>query len=254
MVSNDSNSVQEAGMYNMLSDYYKYINPELHVYYYHKHIQSLQHAFKKDTRLFSETDIQRQTEYGKIRVLHGSSSTPKVDIYINGMRIFKDITYKSMSNDFTLIAGMYQVDIYEAGKMVDSLCSQKVKVEANRYQTISFSKQSNSLKILSFVEDTTIPANETKLRFVHLASSQSVIDVAVKKGDIVFPKLSCKTASNFLGLYPMTVMLEIRNTETKEIIAELSPLTLEANKGYSAYILDSDKDSTSIELVIFSIH
>lgn len=252
MVSNDSNSVQEAGMYNLLSDYYKYTNPELHIYYYHKHLQSLQSALKQDRIPYSIADTQRQTEYGKIRVLHSSSTTPKVDLYINGMRIFKDITYKSMSNDFTLLAGMYQIDIYEAGKMVDALCSQKVKVEANMYQTITFSKQSNHLKILTFVEDTTVPANETKLRFVHLASSRTLVDVAVKKGDVVFPKLKWKAASNFLGLYPMTVLLELRDTETKEIITELPPLRLEANNGYTAFLIDSDNDS--VEVAIFSIH
>jgi hypothetical protein len=29
----DSFPIHEAGMYNLLSDYYKYTNPELHFYY-----------------------------------------------------------------------------------------------------------------------------------------------------------------------------------------------------------------------------
>lgn len=40
----DSYSFQEAGMYNMLSDYYKYTNPDLHIYYYQKHLEVLRKA------------------------------------------------------------------------------------------------------------------------------------------------------------------------------------------------------------------
>ena len=250
MSPGDNHSLHEAGMYNVLCDYYKYTNPELHVYYYHKHLQSLQHAFKQDAKSIVTTDTQRQTEYGKIRILHGSLNTSIVDIYINGIRIFKEISPKKMSNDFTLIKGRYQIDIYETGKMVNSLCSQKITVEPNVYQTFIFSEHKNHLKIDPYTENPVVPPNETKLRFIHHAQNKPVIDIAVKKGDIVFPKLKWKTASNYLGLFPMTVLLEVRDSETKEVITELPPLSLEANKGYSAFLLDSGNSETPFDLVL----
>lgn len=249
----DYHSIQEAGMYNVLSDYYKYTNPELHVYYYHKHLQSLQHAIKHDNKQVVKTDKQRQKEYGTIRILHGSETSPKLDIYINGIRIFKEVSYKTMSNDFTLLKGRYQIDIYEAGKMVHSLCSQKVSIEANLYHTLVITNHNNYLKIHSYPEQPVVPPNESKLRFIHSTSRLPTIDIAVQKGDIVFSQLKPKTASNFLGLYPMTVLLEIRKAESKEVLATLPAISLEPNKGYTAFLLDTYDKDNPFEMVIFSL-
>jgi hypothetical protein len=251
MTQDQYHSIQEAGMYNVLSDYYKYTNPELHVYYYHKHLQSLKNAFSDDSKSAIVTDIQRQKEYGKIRILHGSESIETVDIYINGIRMFKEVSFKTMSNDLTLPAGKYQIDIYETGKMIDTLCSQKINVESNVYHTFAVSEMDNKLKIYSFPEYPVVPKNETKLRIVQLAETLPTIDIAVQKGDVVFPSINYKGATSYLALYPMSVYLEARNSETKEVIKRFPPMRLEADKAYSAFIVKATEDK-SCELLLFS--
>lgn len=251
MPQNHYHSIHEAGMYNVLSDYYKYTNPELHVYYYHKHLLSLKHAFSHDEKSAIVADVDRQKEYGKIRILHGSQNLAIVDIYINGMRMFKEVSFKTMSNDLTLPAGKYQIDIYETGKMIDALCSQKISVESNIYHTFAFSGSEKKIKIHSFPEYPVVPPNETKLRFIQLAENLPTIDIAVQKGDTVFPSILYKGASSYLGLYPMTINLEARNAETKEVIIAFPPIRLEADKTYSAIIVEGHEDKRC-ELLLFS--
>ncbi|WP_400241828.1 DUF4397 domain-containing protein [Niallia sp. JL1B1071] len=251
MTQDQNHSIQEAGMYNVLSDYYKYTSPELHVYYYHKHLQSLKNAFSNESQSAVVPDIQRQKEYGKIRILHGSKTTGTVDIYINGMRMFKEVSFKTMSNDLTIPAGKYQIDIYETGKMIDSLCSQKINVESNVYHTFAFCAVDNSLKIHCFPEYPVVPPNETKLRFVQLADNLPTIDIAVQKGDVIFPSINYKRVTSYLGLYPMSVFLEARNSETKEVITIFPSMRLEADKAYTAFIVKATED-INCELLLFS--
>ncbi|WP_312098166.1 DUF4397 domain-containing protein [Niallia sp.] len=251
MPQDHHHSIQEAGMYNVLSDYYKYTNPELHVYYYHKHLQSLKHVFSDDRQSAVIPDIQRQKEYGKIRILHAAINTATVDIFINSMRMFKEVSYKTMSNELTLPAGTYQIDIYETGKMIDSLCSQKIHVESNVYHTFAFSGMENRLKVQSFPEYPVVPPHETKLRFVQLADNLPTIDVAVQKGDVVFPSINYNVATSYLGLYPMSVYLEARISETKKVIQAFPPLRLEADKTYTAFIVKAAEDE-NCELLLFS--
>ena len=251
MTQDQNHSIQEAGMYNVLSDYYKYTNPELHVYYYHKHLQSLKSAFNHESKSAIVPDIQRQKEYGKIRILNGSLATENVDIYLNGMRMFKDVSFKTMSNDLTIPAGKYQIDIYETGKMIDTLCSQKINVESNVYHTFAIGGVDNKLKLHDYPEYPVVPPNETKLRFVQLADNFPPIDIAVQKGDVVFPSIHYKGATSYLGLYPMTVFLEARKSQTKEVIQAFPSIRLEADKAYTAFIVNGAEDKSS-ELLLFS--
>lgn len=243
---------QEAGMFHLLSDYYKYSNPELHIYYYQRHIESMQKALTDNGAIFSDT--QRDIEYGKIRMLHASKDVPLVDIYINGVRIYKEVSYKMVTNDFTLPTGRYQIDVYETGDLIHTFCSQKIMVEANMYHTLAFSGPIEKLKIYSFIEDPYVPYNETKLRFVHLASNTSSIHISVQKGDIIFSNIHAKNSSSYLGLYPMTVYLEIKAAETNESIAVLPPLTLKENKSYSAILLDSQSSESLIEVLLLPVN
>ncbi|WP_157827602.1 DUF4397 domain-containing protein [Niallia nealsonii] len=247
----EASPMQEAGMYDLLADYYKYTNPNLHIFYYQKHLQSLQKAFEQPNSIFPDT--QRQKEYGKIRMLHASLDTPAVDIYINGIRIFKELSFKKMSNDLTLPVGKYQIDIYEADKMVDTYCSQKVMVESNLYHTFAFIGQKEKLKIYSYNEHPHVPYGETKLRFIHLASKTTdTLKIAVQNGDVIFPKLEAKTASSYLALSPMTVYLEARKIGTNELLSVFQPLVLKENKAYSAILLETNSPEYPIEVLLFA--
>lgn len=247
----DSFPIHEAGMYNLLSDYYKYTNPELHIYYYQKHLQSLKKALP---HLSITSDIERQSEYGKIRFIHASVRKPVVDIFINGVKIFKEVSFKATTNEMTLPVGRYQVDIYETGKMVNSLCSQKILVESNIFHTITFLESANQyLKLYSYHEDPFVHPAETKLRFIHLHPKLPALNIAVQKGDVVFPGLHLKAATSYLGLYPMTVYLEARDAEKNSQIASFPPLTLKENKAYSALIVEGSTEETPAEILLVSI-
>ncbi|WP_445491162.1 DUF4397 domain-containing protein [Niallia sp. 03133] len=246
----EMNPINEASMYDLLADYYKYTNPELHIFYYQKHLQSVKKMMETANSLIPY--VQRQKEYGKIRILHGSKDLPNVDIYINGIRLFKEVSFKMMSNDLTLPAGRYQIDIYESGKMVDTYCSQKIMVESNIYHTIAIVGPNNKVKIYSFAEQPSVPAAETKLRFIHLAPHITAINIAVQNGDVIFPKVEAKTATSYLGLYPMTVYLEARAAGTNELITVFPPFVLQENKAYSAFILEAESDDEHVNILLFS--
>lgn len=247
MSQNQHDYLRIAEMYDQLADYYKYVNPNKYIAYYQQHLHYMNLA-SEAMRTFEVIEQQRFAALqAKVRFVHASFNTPKVDIYINGVRVLKDFEHKDVSNYLSLTAGKYQVDVYPAGNMVATVLSRKIIVEQGKPYTFIFSGDEKKLKWLSVEDDYRLPKNETKVRFIHLAESSPALDIAVKGRDVIFPHLSYRKHTSYLALSPMTVDLEARLAGTNEVTLSIPQLQLKPNRVYSVLIIDSEPN---LEVII----
>ncbi len=246
MPQNQHDYLRMAEMYDQLADYYKYVNPNKYIAYYQQHFHYMNLA-SEAMRTFEVMEQQRLAALqAKVRLVHASFNTPKVDIYINGTRVLKDFEHKDSSNYLPLTAGKYQLDIYPAGNMVSTVLSRKIIVEHGRPYTFIFSGDEKKLKWLSVEDDYRLPRNETKLRFIHLAENSPALDIAVKGRDIIFPELAYRKHTNYLGLSPITVDLEARVAGSNEAALAIPKVQLKPNQIYSVLIIDSEPNLEAI--------
>lgn len=240
---------EKAAAYDMMANYYKYLDPNLHINYYKKHLQYLNKALHL-SRVQYASEVASRQPHAKIRFLHASTYAPNVDIYINAIKIFKNVPFKEVSAYLSLPAGKYHIDIYPTDNMVSTILNKRIAFEAGKSYTLPMIGVENKFRLLSYNDEPNVPHGETKVRFIHLSSNTPPVDIAVVKGDVVFPKISYKDATNYLGLSPMTVDLEMRESGTKQTILPLHNLQFKENEVYSIVAVGLHEGEPSIEMLI----
>ncbi|WHY84321.1 DUF4397 domain-containing protein [Neobacillus novalis] len=241
---NHADYLQKAAMYDLLAQFYKYSNPGLHTHFYLKHYKNMNKAMN-----MMRTYSQIYQEEAKVRFLHTSHDSPNVDIYINGKRMIRDLPFKNVSTDLSLQAGKYHIDIYPAGNMVDSVLNKKITVEPGKSFTLATIDHVKKMRLLMFQNLPQVPANEAKVRFIHLSPDTQLLDIAVKDRDIVFPNLSYKQATEYLALTPMTVDLEVREAGTRTVILPIPQLHFKANESCTIVFLGLTKEKPEFQFI-----
>ncbi len=236
--------LQRAAMYDLLAQTYKYSNPNLHMHFYLKHYKYMNKAMN-----LMRTTAQSFQGDAKVRLLHTSYDSPNVDVYINGKREIRDLSFKQVSTDLTLKAGKYHVDIYPAGNMVDSFLNKNITVEAGQSYTLTTIDPVKKMRLLIFLNQPEVPLNEAKVRFIHLSQDSPPLDIAVKDRDIIFSKVSYKQATDYLGLTPMTVDLEARSAGSRDIILPMPSSNFKANESYTIVFLGLSKGSPEFQYI-----
>lgn len=248
---NHDDYLRKAAMYDLLAQYYKYLDPSMHIHYYQKHIRSMTKA-TSSLRAQSVASYYQRNSPARIRVLHASPDAPNVDIYINGNRILRDFAFKETSNYLSLPAGRYQIDIYPTGNMVTTVLSRKVTVEAGKQYTTVATDVVEKLKLVVIEDYPVVPSGETKVRFVHLSPDTQSVDIAVKNGDVIFRNIGFRRSSDYLPLSPLTVDLEVRATGTKDVILPVPGITFQRNQVYTLVAIGLSNGEPSIEPIILT--
>lgn len=240
---NHSDYLQRAAIYDLLAHNFKYSNPNLHLHYYLKHLKYMNKA------MLLHDSQQRQTE-GKVRFLHTSTDSPDVDIYINGKMQVKRLPFRVASNYLALKPGKHHIDIYPTGNSVDSVLNKRITVEPGRSYTLAIIDSVKKMRLLAYLNQPEVPPNESKIRFLHLSSDTGALDFAVKNRDVVFPNVSYKQATDYLGIMPMTVDLEVREAGTKNVVLSMPKAQFRPNETYTIVLIGLSKEEPSLQAMI----
>ena len=239
-----SDYLQKAAMYEMLAQFYKYSSPNLHMQYYLKHIKYMNKAL-----YFMRTTPQQVQLEAQVRFLHTSPDSPNIDVYIDGKRTIKDLPFKNVSAVLPLTAGKHHIDIYPTGNMVDSVLNKKITVESGKSYTLAAIDSVKKMRLLVFENQPRVPVNEAKLRFIHLSPDTPPFDIAVKDRDVVFPKVSYKQATEYLGLTPMTVNLEAREADSKAVLLAMPRVQFLPNESYTIVFLGMTSNEPELQFI-----
>jgi hypothetical protein len=238
-----SDYLQRAAMYDLMAHNFKYSNPTLHMHYYLKHLKYMNKAMQM-------RNIQQNQGEGRVRFLHTSPDAPDVDIYINGQMQVKRLPFRVASNYLTLKPGKYHIDIYPTGNSVDSVLNKKITVEPGKTYTLATIDSVKKMRLLPYLNQPEVPANESKIRFLHLSPDTGALDIAVKDRDVVFPNVSYKQATDYLGIMPMTVDLEVREAGTKNLVLPMPKAQFRPNETYTVVLIGLTKEEPSFQAMI----
>ncbi|WP_406686885.1 DUF4397 domain-containing protein [Rossellomorea vietnamensis] len=235
----------KAAMYDLLSGYYKYSDPSMHVHYYQKHLKYMRLAMQAQ-----RADMTNSTQPSYVRVLHAVPDAPNVDVYVNGNRVLRDVAFKDVSDYLTLPAGKYHIDVYPAGTSVTTVISKKVKIDPGKIYTLAAVGTLNKMQLLPYLDEPTVPSGETKVKFIHLSPDAPAVDIAVKGGDVIFPDISFKQATDYLGLMPMTVNLEARVAGSKNSVLSVPNVKLSPNQAYTIVAVGLANGTPELEALL----
>ena len=237
--------LQKAAMYDLLGQFYKYSNPNLHMQYYWKHLKYMNkanHSMRINASLMLK-DAQ-------VKILHTSHNAPNIDVYINGEKFIKDLPFKQVSNSISLKGGKYHIDIYPTGNMTDSVLNKVVTIEPGKSYTLATIDPVKKMRLLSYLNQPDVPLNEAKVRFIHLSADTQALDIAVKDRDVIFPNITYKQSTDYLGLLPMTVDLETRLSGSKNVLISMPRVHFKANTTYTIVYVGLTNEEPGLQAII----
>lgn len=239
-----SDSFTEATRYQLLADYYKYSDPTKHIYYYQKHYHQLYNwIHQQSVRNISGSNTS------KVRVLHGAPRTTILDVYINKELILRGLRYKNSSEYLEIPAGSYQVELTITDKPLQILNSSMLEVSQGISYTLAALNFDANTTILPVSDDEKVPPGETKVRFLHLSPSAPKVDIAVKKGDVIFFDLDFRSVTDYLPLTPMTVDLEIRLAGTKDVVLPINRVNVKPDLAYTIAVVGLPGETPNLEAI-----
>ncbi|MCT8136905.1 DUF4397 domain-containing protein [Anaerobacillus sp. CMMVII] len=226
---------QDAAMYDLLANYYKYLDPQKHMYYYQLHFMCMQQLCQMQQVNVRNSYESRSAwrEPAKVRVLHVSPDAPKVDVFVNNEKSLENITYYQISPYLDVPAGSYKIDIYPAGQTTNPVLTQTIEVQSGRNYTIAAAGNLADLELVPVIDTTEIPRNKSKVRFWHLSPNAPAVDIAVKDGDVLFSNVSFGEDAEYLELPPGRVTLEVRLAGTKDVVLTIRDTNLKAGEAYT---------------------
>jgi hypothetical protein len=185
-----------------------------------------------------------------IRFLHAATETTSVNVDVNSIRLFKNLDYKQVSDYLALPAGKHHIIIYSKDQPDVPILNKEMDIKAGRAYTLPLVLSKKQHRLISFENHLGVPKDESKMRFIHLSEDSPTLDFAVVKGDVVFPEVSFQQATDYLGLTPMTVDLELRVAGTKKIFFPLHRTLFKANEGYSLVAVGSNQRDSPFDIIM----
>ncbi len=245
---NERDLAQKASMYDMLSDYYKYIDPQQHVMYYYKHLQCMNQLVQMQNQQMMAGYYRQSQGQSYVRAFHASPNAPAVDIYVNDQKLLENVQYKQTSDYIPVMPGSYRIKITPTGEN-QAVLTQDVDVPADVSITLAAAGNVEDLSLVAYQDDRNPAQGRAKARFIHLSPDAPAVDIAVKGGDVLFSNVSFKEASEYLTLPPTTVDLEVRPAGSDQVVLSIPGVTLDANQIYNAVAVGYAQGNPQLEAI-----
>ena len=185
--------------------------------------------------LVAPSVAQAQGTDARVRVAHFSSDAPPVDVYVDGKPKLRNVPFQAMSDYLTLAAGAHTFDVRAAGAAATAAPAVTVTQDfaAGKTYTVAAIGPLASIQGKAFEDNLSVPgAGKARIRVIHSTPSAPSVDVAVKGGAILFPKLAYGTASDYAEVPAGSYEIEVRDAgKTAALLTK--PVTLQSGGVYT---------------------
>lgn len=228
--------LQNEVIYKLLDPYYRDSSSILHLHDYFNPLIKINKALGIIRNHSYSSHIGPALD-AKIRILHALPDIKKIDVEANKKTIVSDFAFQKVSEYFWLPAGNCQIDIFESANKTKKNLNKEIQLEAGKSYTLAITGKRNKIRLFFMENQSNVPIGETKIRFLHLSIETPSLDVAVKARDVVFSDVSYPHVTEYLGLTPMTVDLELRTAGSKQVVLPMPKLKFIANHAYTLIFL-----------------
>jgi hypothetical protein len=183
----------------------------------------------------------------RVRVFHGAPDLGKVEVRFNGQKTLDEFTYGSTSDWIDLQPGVVRVSVNQDRAGLNWLVFDTIYPVAvdNDYTLVL----SSPLVIPAVVDTDPLPANTSRVRFIHASVDTPAVDVAVAGKAAAVANVSYGQLSAPLEVPAGTVDMEVRRHGTNEVLLPLPGGVFKPGMTYEA-ILYGKPGSTDTPLTV----
>lgn len=193
--------------------------------------------------------VSPMTSY--LRILHASPKSPAVDVYINDMLKFRNLTYKSFTDYIDVVGGNYNVKIYAAGSKTVPVLNKNIFVTPEKIYTVAAIGLLPNIDILPIPEPKIVdPEDKAYVKFAHLSPNMPAVDITLPDGKILFNNISYKQFTDYIEVPAGTYTLEARPTGTTTTALYVPNVKLRSEHFYTVYAVGLINDNPGIQVLI----
>ncbi len=193
--------------------------------------------------------VSPMTSY--FRVLHSSPKSPSVDVYINDLLKFKNLTYGAFTDYIEVMTGDYNLKLYAAGTKTSPVLNKNIFVPPEKIYTVAAIGLSPNIDVLLVLEPKVVnPSNKVYIKFAHLSPNAGAVDIALPDGKILFRNIKYKQFTDYIEVPAGTYTLEVRPTGTTTIALYVPNIKLKPQRFYTVYAIGLANDRPALQALI----
>lgn len=185
------------------------------------------------------------------RILHASPKSPAVDVYINDMLKFRNLSYGSFTDYIEIMTGQYNLKIYAAGTKTSPVLNKNIFITPEKIYTVAAIGLLPNIDILPIPENKIPqPVDKVYIKFAHLSPNTGAVDIALPDGKILFKNISYKEFTDYIEVPAGTYTLEARPTGTTTPILYVPNIKLKSDRFYTVYAIGLTNDRPGLQALI----
>jgi len=215
------------------------------MFYYPKNESNFYSQYRVD----SMYRVSPMTSY--FRVLHSSPKSPAVDVYINDILKFKNLTYGAFTDYVEVMTGDYNIKLYAAGTKTSPVLNKDIFVPPEKIYTVAAIGLLPNIDLLLVLEPKVVnPSDKVYIKFAHLSPNAGAVDIALQGGKILFKNISYKQFTDYIEIPAGTYNLEVRPTGTTTIALYVPNIRLKPQRFYTVYAIGLASDQPGLQALI----
>lgn len=196
----------------------------------------------------AEVDVPAPQAY--IRFLNAIPQTDMaIDIYINDRLIAEGVPYQGFTDYFKAIPGNYTMSYYQTG--TNTLLERETFIihDGMVYTAAAIREEGNyDMELIGDTPKTPDPTLAF-IRFINLVPDSEGVDIIMDRRTLI-TELEDNEVSRYLAAVPGDHTLNIRLSDSRQMVVSHPNLYLEGGKYYSAYVVGMESGNPEIQVLI----
>ncbi len=179
-----------------------------------------------------------------IRASHLAPRAPTVDVYLNGVKTFANLPFRTVTDYLRVPDGDYNITVFAAGETSNPILVAKDVMLENGNFTITAAGfgPTKSVNPVVLRDDLQPLRDRPKLRLVNAAPDYNELTLCTPAGTDVLPEVGFKSASQYFGTLPLLQDFDVRFGRAS--LLRLRDLHLKAGRVYTIFVVGSKTDNT----------
>ncbi|MGG3979898.1 DUF4397 domain-containing protein [Bacillus licheniformis] len=158
-----------------------------------------------------------------IRLLHAAPHTDNLDVFVNGISVFRNVSYTDLSSYVRFPAGRIQIDVFRRGWANGPLLTVQYHLIHGRYCTVAVTGTAAKLVPVGMYDQPAADPESRSIRCVHLSPDSPALDFAVQNGPVLFSGVPFQSVTRYIPVRSQKMDVELRGAGSTAVLLKAGP-------------------------------
>ncbi|MBN1286326.1 MAG: DUF4397 domain-containing protein [Anaerolineae bacterium] len=192
-----------------------------------------------------------------LRLAHASPDAPRIDVYLDDVKVFAGVTFGTATELVALPAGSYSVAFYPAGAEPSEtvpVTAVALSLSAGEARVLMALGDFSEMTLVAFIENVTPPTpGMARLTVIHAVPDAGPVNFAFADGTVLAQNVEFGGQAPSVELPPARYELLAADPDTGDTLLELSRVQLDAGNTYTVVVVPPSQGTQIVIPLTFSV-